>query len=196
MAMPTYGDDHGHRRAHPRVDASMLGRAGDGINHGGMRRRPVVRASATYLPGIGAVLPPERLDMPFPAWQFSTVSTRIFLISMTRFAERVRPLAVIAPPLRQRIKALLHGNPPHAIRTEAILSAALRRHDLHRVDMLGSGAGSWTLHPPNRTADFFAALPALIARVEAGDIPEAQRGEFDVRDALVNALAERHPQSD
>jgi hypothetical protein len=46
MAMPTYGDDHGHRRAHPRVDAGMLGRAGDGINHGGMRRRPVVRASA------------------------------------------------------------------------------------------------------------------------------------------------------
>ena len=126
--------------------------------------------------------------MPFPAWQFSTVSTRIFVIDMIRFQERIQALTVIAPRLRQRLKALLHGNPPHAITAEALLSAALRRHHLHRIDMLGSGGGSWSLHPPERTAALFQALPALIARVEAGDIPDAQRGEFDVRDEFVKEL--------
>jgi hypothetical protein len=140
----------------------------------------------TFLPGVGAVAPPRRLDMPFPAWQFSTVSTRIFLLDVARFRERVQALPVIPPALHLRLKALRHGNPPQAIPAEAILSTVLRQHGLHRVDMLGSGSGMWSLHPTSRTTTFFQGLPDLIARVEAGDIPDAQRGEFDVHDALAN----------
>jgi hypothetical protein len=135
---------------------------------------------------VGAVAPPRRLDMPFPAWQFSTVSTRIFLLDVARFRERVQALPVIPPALHLRLKALRHGNPPQAIPAEAILSTVLRQHGLHRVDMLGSGSGMWSLHPTSRTTTFFQGLPDLIARVEAGDIPDAQRGEFDVHDVLAN----------
>jgi hypothetical protein len=44
----------------------------------------------------------------------------------------------------------------------------------------------WHLHPPYRCQDFYAKLPSLIERVERGDVPEAQRGDHDINDSLVD----------
>jgi hypothetical protein len=44
----------------------------------------------------------------------------------------------------------------------------------------------WSLHPPYRSETFYTLLPELIARVEAGDVPVAQRGDFDVNDSMID----------
>jgi hypothetical protein len=67
-------------------------------------------------------------------------------------------------------------------------------HDLERVDFLGSPPGMWALHPPYRSALFYETLPSLIRRIEIGDVPEAQRGRYDIEDCLVDwtSAARRH----
>jgi hypothetical protein len=44
----------------------------------------------------------------------------------------------------------------------------------------------WSLHPEWRSEAFYEALPGLIERVEAGDMPEEQLGDYDVGDSLVD----------
>jgi hypothetical protein len=60
----------------------------------------------------------------------------------------------------------------------------MMRKGLSRIDFLGSGAGLYSLHPPYRTDTFYRELPHLIARIVAGAIPEAQRGEYDVNSSM------------
>lgn len=66
---------------------------------------------------------------------------------------------------------------------EEIISAAMMRKGLSRIDFLGSGAGIYSLHPPYRTDAFYQELPHLIARIVAGAIP-AQRGDYDVNSSM------------
>jgi hypothetical protein len=54
-----------------------------------------------------------------------------------------------------------------------------------RVDFLGRGPGMWSIHPEHRTPAFYRALPALVARIEAGDVSEAQRGSYDLDPSMV-----------
>jgi hypothetical protein len=129
--------------------------------------------------------PAQRYPAPFPAFRFRHMSTRIFALDRGRFAARIGALDARAPTWRGRLRARLQGNPPYDM-PENILSEALRAHRLARVDLLGRAPGMWSLHPPHRSALFYETLPTLIARVESGDMPEAQRGRYDVTDALVD----------
>jgi hypothetical protein len=118
------------------------------------------------------------------AFRFPTVSTRVFLLDRTRLLRHAGPLP-LRPPLllRSRVKARLKGNPSVAM-PEQILSAALERHGLFRVDFLGRAPGMWSVHPPFRSAAFYRELPRLIARIEEGEVPDEQRGQYDIVDAL------------
>lgn len=118
------------------------------------------------------------------AFRFHSMSTRVFLLDRARMRERVGALA-LAPPLllRSRAKALINRNPMVAM-PEQILTREMRRHRLARIDFLGADPGMWSLHPPYRSAEFYRALPGLIARVEAEDLPDEQRGHYDFVDAL------------
>jgi hypothetical protein len=51
----------------------------------------------------------------------------------------------------------------------------------------------WSLHPPYRSEAFYASLPELVGRVESGDVPNAQRGEHDVHDSMVDWTSVRKP---
>ena len=42
----------------------------------------------------------------------------------------------------------------------------------------------WSLHPPYRSEEFYRELPGLIERIENGDIPEAQRGDYELNDSM------------
>jgi hypothetical protein len=119
-----------------------------------------------------------------PAFRFPTMSTRVFLVDRARLRERVGAVP-LEPPLllRSRLKARIKGNPSVAM-PEQILSGALRRHGLSRVDFLGGEPGMWSLHPPFRSPAFYEQLPELIARVQAGDVPDEQRGHYDFVDSL------------
>lgn len=146
------------------------------------------------MPGLDYVQPPMRVTRPEPAWRFSTVSTRIFLMHMDRFRARVCAVPLIPPPPVRRMQARLFGHEPIALPAEALLSRVLAEKGLSRIDFLGAAPGLWSLHPPFRTPGFYDGLPALIARVEAGEMPPDQLGEFDIQDSLVDwspARAER-----
>jgi hypothetical protein len=125
------------------------------------------------------------------AFRFHSMSTRVFLLDRAGLRERVGALP-LAPPLllRSRAKALINRNPMVAM-PEQILTREMRRHRLARVDFLGEAPGMWSLHPPYRSPDFYRALPSLIARVEAGDVPDEQRGHYDFVDELFDFSAVR-----
>jgi hypothetical protein len=94
------------------------------------------------------------------------------------------------PGPRGLVRAAIQRQPAYDL-PENILSRAMRDAGLYRVDLLGSAPGMWTLHPPHRSALFYEQLPALIDRVERGDIPEGQRGCYDINDTLIDWTSAR-----
>jgi hypothetical protein len=119
------------------------------------------------------------------AFRFDTMSTRLFLLDRRRFRSAIGALQPRRPGWREVIKALVEGNPPQDL-PEHLFTQAMRAHSLQRREFLGAEPGMWSLHPPYRCADFYTKLPALIACIEAGDLPDAQLGCHDINDSLVD----------
>lgn len=136
------------------------------------------------LPGVDALPPPARLPAAYPAYRFSSVSTRIFVLDQRRFDASVAPLQLVRPNLKRRIRARVFKQAPLTMPAEEVLTAAMLRKKFCRIDFLGSGAGMYSLHPPYRTESFYSELPNLIARIEADRIPEAQRGDYDINASM------------
>ena len=158
----------------PRDDGAVLGH---GEHWRGVRHEP--------LNGLG-----------FPAHRFSTVSTRIAVLSPRLLRERLGgPIPWRAPDLRRRLHARLLGNPPDTLNLERSLSVTMAERGLSRIDLLGSGAGMWSLHPPYRSPEFLARLPEFVARVEAGDVPDGQRGRYDLGEPWIDWSAARTAKS-
>jgi len=42
----------------------------------------------------------------------------------------------------------------------------------------------WSLHPPYRSEEFYRELPRLVEQIEAGSVPDAQRGDYDINDSM------------
>jgi hypothetical protein len=117
---------------------------------------------------------------------FEEMSTRLFLLDRARFRTAVGALAPTPPAsLRSRIKALVEGN-PSADLPEHLFTRKMRERGLVRRDFLGDAPGMWSLHPPYRCADFYKKLPGLVARIEAGEVPDAQKGDHDINGSLVD----------
>lgn len=119
------------------------------------------------------------------AFQLDEMSTRYFLIDRARFRERIGALPLPYASVWGFLKAKIEGNPPYCL-PEDILTQVMAKKGLLRVEFLGDGAGMWSLHPPYRCQEFYDRLPELIQRIEAGDIPEAQRGYHDINDSLID----------
>ena len=113
--------------------------------------------------------------------RFRHMSTRSFLIDLDRLAERVRaiPLHPKPPPRFSRVS-------PGVEPLEVCLSGAMQEAGAERVDFLGYEPGMWMLHPPYRSSDFFTRLPFIIKAVEAGEVPDEQRGDFDMNDSMID----------
>ncbi|MGE8602113.1 capsular biosynthesis protein [Bordetella trematum] len=130
---------------------------------------------------------PQRIEVAgAPAYRFQTASTRIFMLDMERLRETLGVLPLLPPGPVQRLKSHVLGHPPLAREAEVILGEVLRMHGLYRVDLLGSGPGLWSLHPPYRGAAFYRQLPEVIAAVEAGTLPAAQCGHYDIHDSVID----------
>lgn len=135
---------------------------------------------------------PARTDVAGAlAYRFQSVSTRIFMLDMERLRATLGTFPLLPPSALQRIKSHLLGNPPQVREAEVVLGMVLRQHGLYRVDLLGAAPGLWSLHPPYRGEGFYRELPALIAAVEAGHIPDAQRGHYDVHDSIIDWSSQR-----
>jgi hypothetical protein len=135
--------------------------------------------------------PDPPLDSTMRAFRCTSISTRIFFVDRKTLDEQVFPLLVRRPRrLRSRIKAHLHGNPSVAM-PEDLLTDAMHARDKIRADLLGSAPGMWSVHPLVRTAAFYATLDELVDRIERGDVPDAQRGAFELSESLIVAARGR-----
>lgn len=115
------------------------------------------------------------------------MSTRWFLIDV----ERLRS-GEIEPVLGRRG---LRGRPqPDRVAPlEVTLSGHMRTHGYKRLDILGSSPGMWALHPSPRTDAFYAGLPDLVTRIEVGDVPEPQRGRYELQRSTLDWGADVTP---
>jgi len=115
-----------------------------------------------------------------------SMSTRIFMMDRAHFKSTIGALVPMPPPsFRSRIKALVERNPVADL-PEHLFTRQMGAKGLLRCDFLGADPGMWTLHPPYRGADFFEKLPLLVSAVESGNVPDAQRGDHDVNDSMVD----------
>ncbi|WP_415914792.1 glycosyltransferase family 2 protein [Rhodopseudomonas palustris] len=135
-------------------------------------------------PGLACVEPPQRLEADYPAYRFESVSTRIFVLDQGRFDAAVGALDLVRPNFKRRLRARLFHQSPLSMPAEEVITAAMMRKRLARIDFLGSGAGMYSLHPPFRSEKFYRELPNLIGRIVAGAIPDAQRGDYDINSSL------------
>lgn len=120
------------------------------------------------------------------AFRLDVMSTRLFLLSRARFRSTLGALRPRRPrALKNSLIALLDGNPPEDL-PEHLFTDAMRARGLVRREFLGQAPGMWSLHPPYRGTDFYVKLPSLIARIESGDVPDAQRGDHDINASLVD----------
>jgi hypothetical protein len=129
---------------------------------------------------------------PYTSLAFRThaVSTRIYFTDMRRFHSRMLDIKMTRPSLASWLRAVVDGNPPVS-NFEMIYSRALAKRGLWRIDFLGDSPGMWSIHPPYRSPLFYARLPELIEGIESGQVPEAQRGHYDMHDSMVDWTSAR-----
>ena len=113
-------------------------------------------------------------------YAFRNFTSRKFLVERRRF-DAFLPLAPRAVSWRRRIEGMLTGRSALE-RWEALVADRMRATGMLRADLASPRA--WTLHAIDHGAPFVDALPSIIARVEAGEFPPAQAGDYDVRLAL------------
>jgi hypothetical protein len=116
---------------------------------------------------------------------FDFISTRLFLLDKEKFQQRIGAFQPKPPNFRSIIKARVEGNPPWDL-PEHWMTDAMRLAGMHRFEFSGTSPGMWSLHPPYRCEAFFRILPKLIAAVESGQVPEAQRGCHDFNESMVD----------
>ncbi len=116
---------------------------------------------------------------------FDSFSTRLFVINKESFKKKIYPLPVKIAEWPLLYRALLRFRPIFELPEDTITNI-MRKKGLKRVDFLGTGTGIWSLHPPYRNETFFLKLPLLIENIETGNIPDAQRGYYDVNDSMID----------
>lgn len=116
---------------------------------------------------------PRKLPSRVPTWRFATVSTRLFMIDMDRFAKRIGSLELLRPDVKRRIRSYAYNQQPVSMPAEEVLSDNMMRIGVYRLDFLGTGNGMYSLHPPYRSPEFYAALGSIVERIERVTFPRA-----------------------
>mgnify|MGYP003575082018 CR=1 FL=1 len=117
-------------------------------------------------------------------FSFINVSTRIFLVNKARLSEHTFT-KIKTKKIGEIVRAIYKGNPPYIL-PEQFMSDSMLKHKKIRVDFKGKEPGLWTLHPPYRTEWFYENIPLIIKKIEANNVPENQKGFYDIVDELVD----------
>jgi hypothetical protein len=108
---------------------------------------------------------------------FKNFTSRHYLMHRERFLS-----LLLLKPLwlswREPIKSRLFGN-GKMLCWETMVEHALNDSDLWRADLMTDQA--WSLHPGDRSEEFYQLLPQIIDSVNQNEFPEEQRGHFDLR---------------
>ena len=133
---------------------------------------------------------PSPYHTPVSGYQFRTFSSRLFMLDRRKLAAGVGPLRGDWPPPRPSIRVLLTKRErPYDI-LERVISRRMKECGRYRVDFLGTGLGMWGVHPLQRSSRYRALVPELIRRIEAGDVHESQRGEYDLTEGMLRLAEE------
>jgi len=118
-----------------------------------------------------------KLDDKRGLYLFKNFTSRHYLIHRERFLSLL-PLEPLWLSWREPIKSRLFGN-GKMLCWEAMVEHALKESDMWRADLITEQA--WSLHPGDRTEDFYKLLPQILDSVKRNEFPEKQRGHFDLR---------------
>jgi hypothetical protein len=120
-----------------------------------------------------------------PGWRVRSFSGRIYLASVEQFLRITQPIPLLPGHTRaRRLRARATGY-PDVDNLERLIGHQMLAAGLDRLDVGGSGE-AWSLHPLHHTPAFVEALPDLIARVRTGDVPDAQRGGYDLHASMLD----------
>jgi hypothetical protein len=108
---------------------------------------------------------------------FKNFTSRHYLIHRERFLSLL-PLKPLWLSWREPIKSRLFGN-GKMLCWESMVEEALTKSDMWRADLMTDQA--WSLHPGDRSEEFYQLLPQIIDSVNRNEFPEKQRGHFDLR---------------
>lgn len=131
--------------------------------------------------------PPTKEKKSEPFDVFKTFGSRVYLIDCQRF-DKFLPIPVLWRNYNQKWMNSLPTKLQTALSNltgkgkldswEIMVTLGLEQTDYFRANLTNPAA--WTLHPKDRSPAFLAALPNIIARIEAGDFPAQQAGEYDL----------------
>ena len=121
-------------------------------------------------------------------YKFKFFSSRVYLINRKRF-DRLLPLPILWRSYRRKYL----NNLPLGVKTllnnitgkgkldswEVMVSNKLETTKYVRAVM--DSPKAWTIHPKDRSEEFFAALPNIIEKIERGEYPLEQAGYYDLR---------------
>ena len=120
---------------------------------------------------------PYEVDGKRRLYLFKNFTSRHYLIHRERFL-RLLPLKPLWLSWREPIKSKLFGN-GKMLCWETMVEHALEKSGMWRADLMTDKA--WSLHPGDRSEEFYQLLPQIIDSVNQNEFPEEQRGHFDLR---------------
>ena len=120
---------------------------------------------------------PYQIDEKRGLYLFKNFTSRYYLINRERFLSLL-PLKPLWLSWREQVKSRLFGN-GKMLCWEAMVEHALSKSPMWRADLMTDRA--WSLHPGDRSQEFYKLLPKIIDSVNQNEFPEEQRGHFDLR---------------
>ena len=120
---------------------------------------------------------PYQFDEKRRLYLFKNFTSRHYLIHRERFLSLL-PLKPLWLSWREPFKSRLFGN-GKMLCWETMVENALTKSDTWRADLTTEQA--WSLHPGDRSKEFYHLLPQIIDSVNRNEFPEDQRGHFDLR---------------
>ena len=118
-----------------------------------------------------------QVDEKRELYLFKNFTSRHYLIHRERFLSLL-PLKPLWLSWREPIKSRLFGN-GKMLCWETMVENALENSDMWRADLMTEQA--WSLHPGERSEEFYQLLPQIIDSVSRNEFPMEQRGHFDLR---------------
>lgn len=113
---------------------------------------------------------------------FKKMSTRVFLVDRNKLTQHNIVLRKCARSPKN-LKWFLRNDMRWGYELpEILISEMMQRNGLLRVDSFGEdGNGAcFTLHPVVKPAAFIESLPVLLERIDCNDIPDSQRGYYNI----------------
>ena len=118
-----------------------------------------------------------QIDKKRGLFLFKNFTSRYYLIHKERFMSLL-PLKPLWLSWREPIKSRVLGK-GRMLCWESMVGEALENSNLWRADLMTDQA--WSIHPGDRSAEFYKLLPKIIESVSSNIFPDEQRGHFDLK---------------